>query len=420
MSIIAIRRNLSPGAVFFRQRGNIVEYSLDRETWEIAFLLPSERRTVNPSQFEAIDAMTIEEFLTINNYTYNNAITVANIDAIAATQGQIRRNLCTASTLLAAAFVHMLNAVKEETGDAETRFLGAGSALAGGALGLFLLLTPAGWIGAGVASILGLISAGLGLGGAAAAFVAEADNVPNLEQDDMELILCYLLRAASASAADKDAMRDALSQTYDDLSPLPVGVEDAWVELWDISPTLYSVWLAGLTDLEASTCNCGGCVDIIPWECTVTAGAGYKTLEGFIKTTFDNSAYGGNFKGMTITFPNVEIGAQIDEIALNFVTTEYQKSSALGWSITPIEITLGAAGGSPVTASKTITEVSPNIISTTRRAGGVQRFIFDLTASTLTGGSNGNLAIVKRTAYATAGIGADSIFTGGTICYRSP
>lgn len=418
--IIAVRRNLAPGAVFFRQIGQIVEYSLDRESWEIAFLLPSERRTVNPSQYAAIDAMTIDEFLSINNYTYNNAITVNNIDAIAASQGEIRRNLCTASTLLASAFVHMVNQVKEEQGDAQTRFLGAGAALAGGAIGLFLLLTPVGWIGAGVAALLGLIGAGLGVGGAAASFVAEADNVPDLDESDVELILCYLLRTANTSAADKTAMRNALSQTYVDLSPLPAGVEESWVELWDISPNLYSVWLAGLTDLEASTCNCGGCAEIIPWDCSVTPGAGYKTLQGYIKTTVDNTAYGGNFKGMTITFDGLDNGAQIDEITLNFVTTEYQKSSALGWSITPIEILLGANAGASYTASKTITEVSPNIISTTRRAGGVQRFIFDTSASNLTGGSNGILTIVKRTAYATTGIGADSIFTGGTVCYRAP
>lgn len=35
--IIAVRRNLSPGAVFFRQNGTVLEYSLDNVTWSLAY-----------------------------------------------------------------------------------------------------------------------------------------------------------------------------------------------------------------------------------------------------------------------------------------------------------------------------------------------------------------------------------------------
>lgn len=418
MSIIAIRRNLSPGAVFFRQTGQIVEYSLDRETWEIAFLLPSERRTVNPSQFDAIDALTIDQFLTVNNATYNNAITVTNINDIAANQGKLRRNLCTASTLLAAAFVHMVNQVKEETGDAETRFLGAGTALAGGALGLFVLLTPAGWIGAGIATLLGYIAAGLGVGGAAAAFVAEADNVPNLDQDDIELIVCYLLRAASASAADKAAMRGALSQTYSDLSALPAGVEDAWLELWDISPSLYSVWLAGLTDLEPSTCNCGGCAEIIPWDCTIESDTGYKILNGGIKTI---PVAPSIEKSLVFNF-DIDTGAQVDGVVLNFVTTQYQKANTIGWAGVDCRCRIFGTNGALGYAEKIIpvANISSGLVSANVYAGGIHTLTYDFSDITFTGGTTGSVRIAHKLASGVTGAGADTIFTGGTICYRAP
>jgi hypothetical protein len=123
---------------------------------------------------------------------------------------------------------------------------------------------------------------------------------------------------------------------------------------------------------------------------------------------------------MNLAFDNLQVAAQIDKVVLNFVTTEYQKSSALGWSLTPITVQLGALSGAPASQLKTITEVSPTIISTTRRVGGVQRFEFDFSSVTLTGGSNGIITITKRTAYSSPGLGADSVFTGGIVCYRTP
>lgn len=45
MSIIAVRRNISPNAVFFRQRGLNIEYSLDKVIWEFAWKLTASTTT---------------------------------------------------------------------------------------------------------------------------------------------------------------------------------------------------------------------------------------------------------------------------------------------------------------------------------------------------------------------------------------
>lgn len=423
MSIIAIRRNLAPGAVFFRQRGQAVEYSLDRVNWELAFVLPADKRTISPSQWPAIDNLTIEQFITINESSFNGTLTVNNLAEVAV-GNQLRRNLCTASNLLASAFVALLNGVKEESGDAETRFQGAGMALAGGALGLFVLLTPVGWIGAGVASLLGYIATGLGLGGTALAFIAEADNIPNLTADDAGLIACYLLKAAQATGADKASMRTALDASYPDLAALPAGVADAWKELWDISPSLYSAWLAGLTDLEASSCSCGGCDEIIPWDCTIVDNSGYKLLNGGLQTTPTTAPYTPtNYKYLAFTWqPPTSPSGLVESVELTFATTQYQKSSALNWGTTTVlgVTCIGIKNPPAASIGLPITTVAPIVLSNTVNQGGLQTFKFDFTTFTQDGAGLTEISVSHRTAYATNGVGADTIFIGGKVCYQGP
>lgn len=422
MSIIAIRRNLAPGAVFFRQQGQAVEYSLDKTTWELAFILPAEKRTVSPTQWPAIDNLTIEQFITINESSFDGSLTVNNLADVAA-GNQLRRNLCTASNLLAAAFVALLNGVKEESGDAETRFLGAGTALAGGALGLFVLLTPVGWIGAGIATLLGYFAAGLGVGGTALAFIAEADNIPDLTADDAALIACYLLKGAQATGADKASMRTALDASYPDLNALPAGVADAWKELWDISPSLYSAWLAGLTDLEATSCSCGGCDEIIPWECTINNQSGYKLLNGGIQSAPTTAAYTPtNYKYLSLSWtpPSVPSGL-VDRVELTYATTQYQKSSALNWGTTGI-VTVDLIGVNVTATSqaKQITEVAPIVLSNTVNQGGLKTFVFDFSSVSQTGTGLTGMNLNHRLAYAVSGVGADTVFIGGKVCYQGP
>lgn len=422
MSIIAIRRNLAPGAVFFRQRGQAVEYSLDRVNWELAFVLPADKRTISPSQWPAIDNLTIEQFITINESSFDGTLTVNNLADVAA-GNQLRRNLCTASNLLASAFVALLNGVKEESGDAETRFLGAGTALAGGALGLFVLLTPVGWIGAGVAALLGVISAGLGVGGTALAFMAEADNIPNLTADDAGLIACYLLKAAQATGANKASMRTALDASYPDLAALPAGVADAWKELWDISPSLYSAWLAGLTDLEATSCSCGGCDEIIPWDCTIVNNSGYKLLNGGIQTTPTTAPYvPTNFKALALNWtPPIVPSGKVAYVEVTYATTLYQTPAGGNWGTnTIVGIDLFGVNLTATSIGKQIGEVAPIVLTTSTRQGGLKTFRFDFSGVSQTGTGLSGMNINHRTAASTNGLGADTIFIGGKVCYQGP
>lgn len=425
--IIAVRRNLSPGAVFFRQIGRVVEYSLDRVTWFYAFELPRGSGTeISQEVYNSFEDMTVQQFINFNTgiYVAPNAVTSTTIDQIAAGAGKIERNLCSASKALAAAAATLINLIIEEEGDAEMRADAAVSKIVGGGLGVGATVAwNAKWLTPKVAGFLGLMAAAIAVTADVIDFVASLDNVPDILTDEnIDVMACYIYRTTQVNPnVGREGLSLALSsQQFPELPLLPQGTATAFYDIMQLTPELYSEFLAMTLDTQTATCNCGGCTELIPANGGITQGAAYRLLNGTIKTTPDNTAYGGNFKGMTISYNNLESGAQLDTVTLNFVTSEYQKNASLGWAITPIEVEAGALAGPVIKKLKTITEVSPTIISTTRRVGGVQQFVFDFSGDTLVGGSNGILAIVKRTAYATAGLGADSIFVGGRVCYRGP
>lgn len=424
--LVAVRRNLTPGAVFFRQIGNVVEYSLDRVTWYYAFTLPRGSGTqISQDVYNSFESMSIQDFINFNTSIYiaPNAVTSTTIDQIAEGAGKIGRNLCTGAKVLAATFVALVNVHLEDESDGQLDLVSAGTALAGVVLDVAVRVFGRGIGEIAVKWIQRAVMTNYATS-AAAAWWSSLNNVQDLTDCDTDAIACAIYRASLEYGANKDAVGGALI-THFDFDACPNGnmniVLTEWFSAWiDDWPELWPAYLAGLTDGEISTCECGGCMDLMTIDASITPGAAYRLLNGTIKTTPDNTAYGGNFKGMTITYNNLQIGAQIDTVTLNFVTSEYQKSSSLGWSLTPIEVEFGAQAGATIKKSKTITEVSPTIISNTRRVGGVQQFVFDYSADTLVGGSNGYLAIVKRTAYATTGLGADSVFIGGRVCYRGP
>jgi hypothetical protein len=425
-SLVAVRRSLSPGAVFFRQVGNHVEYSLDSVKWMHAFTLPRSASPITNEVFETLIDNTIQEFIELNAGIYNsvNVITTVNIDQIAAQAGRIERNLCSAAKVLAAVSATLINEVKSQQGADEMRWDNARARLQSGmsnaAADIWEWAEPLGGLIGGL-----VVAVGVAMRNVADVtdYILAFDDVPDLlDAEDIDVLACYIFRAAQANPnIGFDGLRLALnSLQLSDLPSLPSGTDTAFRYVMDTYPELYSHFLAMTLDMDTVSCNCGGCTQLIPWDASITQGEAYKLLNGTVKTTPDNTAYGGNFKGMNLAFDNLQVAAQIDKVVLNFVTTEYQKSSALGWSLTPITVQLGALSGAPASQLKTITEVSPTIISTTRRVGGVQRFEFDFSSVTLTGGSNGIITITKRTAYSSPGLGADSVFTGGIVCYRTP
>lgn len=422
--LVAVRRNLTPGAVFFRQKGNIVEYSLDNVTWKIAFVLGTQKQTVSPSVLTLIDNMTVNEFIAFNNKQFINNITSNTLETVATQPAaRIDKNICQASQLLAAAFVAAANAAKQIEHENYWRDWAAGQGLAVGAIGILLVMAgPLGWIaiGAGVTKILTVIGAGLAASASAGTwFETLRDDTPPLTDEDAALIACYIYRNTKQGTTGKAGIQNALLVNWADLPAIDNDIAVAFADMFDADPSLYSVWLAGLTDLDVVACECGGCAEIDPATCTVESNTGYMLLSGGLRSV---PRAASTEKALVFNFP-IEAGQQVDYITLNFTTTQYQKHSTIGWAGVDCRCRVFGQNLPLAYAEiiKPVADISPHAIDANTYAGGVQKLTYDFTGVTFSGGgTTGSVRVAHTLARGVVGMGADTIFTGGEICYRGP
>lgn len=431
--IIAVRRNLSPGAVFFRQIGRVVEYSLDQVTWYYAFELPRGSVTqISGDVFNSFADMTIQQFVEFNTSIYNtpNGISPTTIDDIAAGAGKIERNLCSASKALAIAVGTLVNALKEEAGDEKMRWDAAVTRIVGRgvAVGAFVgwktkFLTPK------VAGFLGFVVGAMEATADIIDFVTALDNVPDLlDADDIDVVACYIYRRVQTNPSmGREALANSLYLAQlPDLPMLPVGTADAFHAVMMSTPEVYSHFLAMTLDTDEATCECGGCIILKPWDAEIINNSGYKLLNGGVKTTPTYAPYAPtNWKYLWLRY-NIPTGQQVDYVTVNYTTSQYLKSSSLGWGTNRILAVsvYGLYNAPPITNNArlalTITGVSDYTVSNTTNSGGVKSFTFDFSGITFENGTTGQLDLSHRTAYAVSGLGADTIFTGGKICFRGP
>lgn len=424
MSIIAIRRNLAPGAVFFRQLGNIVEYSLDRETWMAAFVLPSDAPTIPQNMIDAIEQMTLDEFKTLVQGNFGQ-FTSAQIEQIAANPAtRIEQNLCAGAQMLAATFVAIVNYRLEDEADDETSLAGAGAQIAGLALEIIkhkfklkFAEKTIKWINA---AIVGATATE-----AATVWYESLDNAADLTDCDIQGIACAIYKALKTSGVDKEAVAESLI-VHDaiglanacgdsNLSSALVEWFTDWLFDW---PELWSAFLMGLTDQEFIACECGGCEIILPTDCTIEGATGYLLLTGGIKTIPKSPTAE---KGLVFNFP-IEVGQQVDTVRLDFITTQYSKHSTIGWVNVKLAVRIFGLVGVQTYSEKfkAVTELSPYLVDANTYAGAIQSVTFDFTDITFTGGTTGTIRVSHMLAQGVNGLGADTVFTGGEICYRGP
>lgn len=333
--LIAVRRNLPAGAVFFRQTGAVVEYSFDNTNWRRGWVMQTvPTATIDPELYDLIANLDVDEFTASIANQITQSITVNNwFQYMTEPKTKLDGSLCAASKALAASAAHMINTVRESDGDAALRFQGAGAGLAGGALGLLVLISPAGWIAGGIATLLTAIGAALGLGGGIAQFVAEADNTPDIDAETLALMACKIYRAAKQQGANAATLRGALGVSHADLDPVDVNIVSAYEALWDTAPQLYSVYLAYLTEVESSTCVCGQCrvalpplfdagvtgyVSLIPMALIINPARVPQTNEYVLSATY--------------TLPAELQGRQMDSIVSRWIVTGYGAEYG-GWTL---------------------------------------------------------------------------------------
>lgn len=423
--LVAVRRNLTPGAVFFRQIGRVVEYSLDRVTWFYAFELPrGSGATISQEVYNSFENMTLQQFIDINTNIYSapSSITTLNIDQIAAGAGKIERNLCSASKALAAAAATLINLIIEEEGDAQMRADAAVSKIVGGGLGVGATVAwNAKWLLPKVAGFLGLMAAAIAITADVIEFVASLDNVPDiLTDEDIDVMACYIYRTTQVNPnVGREGLSLALSsQQFPELPLLPQGTATAFYDIMQLTPELYSEFLAMTLDVDTAICECGGCDDISPINCTIEGNTGYLLLSGGIKTIPRAPTAE---KGLVFNFP-IQSGQQIDTVTLNFVTTQYQKHSTIGWINVKLAVRIFGLVGVQTYAEKfkPVTELSSTLVDANTYAGGVQSLTFDFTDVTFSAGTTGTIRVSHMLAQGVVGLGADTIFTGGRVCYRGP
>lgn len=359
MSIIAVRRNLSPGAVFFQQIGREVLYSLDRVTWNTAFILDGAASIMTPAVAAAADNMTVNQFITFIQSQYQGSTTVANLSTILNTPtGRMHQNICAASQSLAATFVAIVNVHAEDEADNELSLLGA----AGQIVEYALEIAKRKFGLAGLAlKWINRVIWGARATSAAAAFYEYLDTVPNLTDCDTDEIACAIFRAIEGGAADKDTVASALINHFDFGAAAACGTSNMnvalteWFSKWiDEWPELWTAFLEGLTDAEITSCNCGGCYIKQAIECSIntyTGGypTGYALLNGSVRTIPARTwANPGNKKQLSLRYylPAGQTGGQIDRVTMWYMTVSYLFQSGLAaWSTQPvITLVLGGPG----------------------------------------------------------------------------
>jgi hypothetical protein len=111
----------------------------------------------------------------------------------------------------------------------------------------------------------------------------------------------------------------------------------------------------------------------------------------------------------------------VDRVELTYATTQYQKSSSLNWGTTGIVVVdLLGVNATATTQAKQITEVAPIVLSNTVNQGGLKTFVFDFSGVAQTGTGLIGMNLNHRLAYAVSGVGADTVFIGGRVCYQAP
>lgn len=404
--IIAVRRNLTPGAVFFRQVGSRVEYSLDRVTWYHAFTLPSGGR-VSQTELEYYIDKSVNEFVTDYGQQFNINITVNELNELSTspTAPRLMKNVCAASKALAAAFVYTINEIRRAEGDAEARWQAAGTGIASAALGGFAYVgVKTAWLGPKIAGLLGAI-AGLMAGTAAAIeFIAASDDTPDdYDNDDIDAIACYIYRKVTASPSPG---RVALSQAlyglqFPDLPVLPQNTAQAFEELFNALPDLYTVWLASLTDQEQVSCrDCGGCYDVNLRE-EVTHNGLYIWNAGIRSAQRSDAYEPTNWKYLEVIheIPDATASTQIDKVTVTWTQNGWATQSGLTWG-SNWYIACQIAGPNNQSAFRSVNPPVPRYAQTTQE--------FDFTTDTLPFGVD-KITVTMRIVYASTAQGKQSL-----------
>lgn len=321
--IIAVRRNLSPSAVFYVQQGANVYYSLDRVNWSLAWTFPEYPA---PATYYN-DNTTVNNVFTLSQSTANTVITVGDVvnNSWGTSLSQTERNLCGASLAAAAVFLTWLDAVNEERYDAQASALANFQNVIAGLAGVLSLVAAPLTGGGSIALYAGIMAGGFAAGGAITTAVADLDNVPDqVNADNLKAVACAIRDSMLVSGAGRSAFKAALYGH----STITEEAADAFSSLVDALPQMYATYLTMVTDAHSQACVCDGCEELYFANASFTNGIilrSNRLLSRQHRTLYLPS----NFKYLTVVWDVPD--CQVDSVTVDLLVNNHVAQSGLSW-----------------------------------------------------------------------------------------
>lgn len=389
--LIAVRRNLPAGAVFYVQQGATVYYSLDRVNWSIAWTFPDYPKP----QAGFTDSTTINNVFQMTEITQSPVITVTNVieNTWGSSTSQARRNLCGASLAAAVVFLSWLDAVNENKYDANASALANFQAVVAGIAGIIAAVAAPLTGGGSLALYAGIMTAGFGAGAALSVAVADMDNVADqTNEETLKLVACAIRDAMVVSGAGRTAFKNALQGA----SGISAQAADAFASLVDALPQMYSTFLTMVVDAPSQACVCDGCEELKFADVSFTNGiilTGNRLLSRQHRTLYLPS----NWKYLTCSWSVPT--CQVDSVSVETLVNAHVVQSGLSWG-TNWFIACTISGDYNQSATLTL---APPDWST-----GHRQYDFDFTPYTLAHGVNA-VTISYRVVYASTPSGHASL-----------
>lgn len=274
-SLIAIRRNIQAGAIFYRQIGMLVQYSLDGNLWYNAFYLPEggvNQQYSSTYNWERIEQYQQNYYLekTTNQIVLNLIINQTTTrDGYIASQADYdkhvptARAVCQASIQLAIGYAVQVELAREQNISNDPRVniarIGLGiMELAGTIIGIAGTTTTGGAL---------LVANGASAGYASGAIdPAIQSAVSPLSEADIIALACCIY----------NAMKDGQGNYQTFLNAGCDGANFTWSDF--ATPEVYSAFVAILAEGETSgECPCEDCITLKATEGTVIYGRAFNT-----------------------------------------------------------------------------------------------------------------------------------------------
>lgn len=352
--LIAVRKNISPGAIFWQQSNNYVFYSLDNVFWYPAFMLPDGVGGVSSggnsyyfNNQKVIETYTKKYYQETN--IYDLLIKLLEIpttrtefleNAEKAESGMpSKRAICQASYALVLGLRQTITDYRNGTLSEDPAVQTAQTA--GGIVGT---------IGALAGLIIGFTPIGIALiaGGIATSFAsntllpAALESAPDLTDEQVESIACCLYEAMKSGNTD-----------YADFASAGCDLPSfSWADF--ATPEIYAGYLAMIQNGPGTgDCPCETCIEAVPADCVVNRGD--VRSQSLITTNFNT---GGSVFEM-----QAQCVFQIPLMTISSITVTTQCRSYENVAVNNPQINLSApstgGGNTPIPEGNGITLLNP-------------------------------------------------------------